>query len=101
MTVESEQVSASSKRSGVRWRRLLLAMLLLAVGAATAAYAWRGRREEPPQPPQVNLAGVEPRVAKVIEAMRAKVLREPRSAEAWGLFGKVLLAHGYGDDSVG
>jgi tetratricopeptide (TPR) repeat protein len=32
--------------------------------------------------------------------MRAKVLREPRSAEAWGLFGKVLFAHGYVDEAL-
>lgn len=44
-------------------------------------------------PPAVRTDGLDPAVARAIEAARQDVLRSPRSAGAWGRLGTVLLAH--------
>jgi tetratricopeptide (TPR) repeat protein len=41
----------------------------------------------------VNSQGVDPSVLSAIEAGRRKVLSEPKSAAAWGEYGKLLFAH--------
>jgi len=46
-----------------------------------------------PEPPDTDASGMEPRVARALEAARAEVLGAPRSAEAWGGLGAVLQAH--------
>jgi tetratricopeptide (TPR) repeat protein len=42
------------------------------------------------------LESCEPRVARVIEAARAEVIRQPRSGPAWGKLGRLLLVHDMG-----
>ncbi|HEX5272207.1 MAG TPA: tetratricopeptide repeat protein, partial [Gemmataceae bacterium] len=78
-----------------------LAALLLVGGGAAGIWWWHSHSADPPpQPPAVNMpADEDPTLAKVFEDARAKVLKEPRSAEAWGFYGKVLLANGLGEDS--
>jgi tetratricopeptide (TPR) repeat protein len=72
----------------------------LVMGAALAAagwYAWRWYTT--PVPPVVNLEGAEPVVAEAIESARREVLKNGRSADAWGRLGLVLRAHGYDEPS--
>ncbi|HTU19691.1 MAG TPA: tetratricopeptide repeat protein [Gemmataceae bacterium] len=71
-------------------------MLFLVVLTAGTVSAWSGWRwYTTPAPPVVDLTDAEPRVARSIENARAAVQREPRSAEAWGRLGLLLLAHGF------
>ncbi len=61
---------------------------LLLVGLA---FCWRQFRAA--EPPEIPLEGLEKAVADIITDTRAEVLAEPRSAEAWGKLGRVLLAN--------
>jgi tetratricopeptide (TPR) repeat protein len=71
----------------------LLAAGAVALLAAGAWYGWLWYTT--PAPPEVALDGVEPAVARAIEAARAKVRQDGRSAAAWGELGEVLRAHGF------
>ena len=46
-------------------------------------------------PPEVDTSGREPEVAESIHHARHEVRQQPRSAEAWGRLGLVLLGHDY------
>jgi Flp pilus assembly protein TadD len=50
-------------------------------------------RTSPPPPPAVNTTGFDPAIAERITQAREAVLGSPRSAEARGRLGMVLLAH--------
>jgi tetratricopeptide (TPR) repeat protein len=76
----------------VRWALVALAAVVLAGGAA-GWWVWARHAKPGPTPPDVPLAGVERPVAALIEAATEKVREQPRSADAWGFLGKVLLAH--------
>jgi tetratricopeptide (TPR) repeat protein len=85
------QLSPTPTR-GARRRRLLVLLLVLAGGVGGLAwYVWRQR--ETVDPPTVDPAGAEPEVLAAIEAAREEVRQAPRSAEAWGQLGNVLMAH--------
>jgi tetratricopeptide (TPR) repeat protein len=47
----------------------------------------------PPPPPAIDTAGFDPAIAAAIGEARQGVLNSPRSHEAWGRLGMVLLAH--------
>jgi tetratricopeptide (TPR) repeat protein len=79
---------------------LALAAFLIVGGVAGGVLWWRHGTTDRVEPPVVDLEGEnEPTLAKVIDDARARVLREPRSVEAWGMLGKVLLANGHGEDA--
>jgi cytochrome c-type biogenesis protein CcmH/NrfG len=81
--------------------RLALAVLVVVGGVAGGLIWWRHGAADRVEPPIINLEGEnDPDLANVIDDARTKVLRQPRSAEAWGWLGKVLLANGHGDDSL-
>jgi tetratricopeptide (TPR) repeat protein len=69
-------------------RRLLLAVLVLLVALGGGWY-WYSR----PQLPDIPLAGVDPAIAAAIEEAQTEVRRQPRSADAWGKLGMVLLGN--------
>src|SRR5262245_52772424 len=73
-----------------RVRRLLLGGLLLLAGG-TVGYVWHLRAV--PDPPAVNVSGLEPAAAQAIGEARSAVTLAPRSAKAWGQLG--LLLHAY------
>jgi tetratricopeptide (TPR) repeat protein len=56
---------------------------------------WFWEREPAQLPPAVDLAGVDPAVAAAVETAVARAHQSPRSADAWGLLGKVLVAHDF------
>ena len=80
-----------SPRSQFRrhWRWWLAGGILV-VGALVALQVWRITA---PAPPVVNTAGFDPVIAAAIAKAREAVLSSPRSAEARGRMGMVLLAH--------
>lgn len=57
------------------------------------AAAWQLWRSNGPPPPAVDTNGFDPGIAAAITEAREKVLSAPRSAEARGRMGMVLLAH--------
>jgi tetratricopeptide (TPR) repeat protein len=72
-------------------RRLLLVLfLLLALGLAGVLIWKRWHTEPMPPPPEVNLDGLDPDLREAIQSARTKVIEQPRSAEAWGLLGKLF-----------
>jgi tetratricopeptide (TPR) repeat protein len=57
------------------------------------------RQRSTPTPPAVNADQLEPAVAEAVRRARERVLKEPRSAAAWGALGKVLLANELEEES--
>jgi tetratricopeptide (TPR) repeat protein len=72
-----------------------VALLLAAGGGGWYWYAWRTGHVPAVAPPEVPEAEADPAVREAVAALAEKVRRKPRSAETWGLLGKVLRAHGY------
>ena len=85
-------VAATRRSPWIRRSVLALALVGLLVGGAVRFLGGGAT----PVPPLVPLEGVDPDCIEAITAAREKVLEEPRSAEAWGFFGKVLLANEQG-----
>src|SRR5262245_2511579 len=82
-------------------RRLLIALALVGVAAGGGLGGWwLWQRQRAPEPPAVDLGGVDPAVTAAIETARAKVRQSPRSAAAWGLLGQVLVAHDFRADAL-
>ena len=75
-------------RCGRNWKLFAAAFVILA--AAGAFFVWRTTA---PPAPTVNTAGFDPVIATAIDDARKAVSRSPRSAEARGRLGMVLLAH--------
>jgi tetratricopeptide (TPR) repeat protein len=73
-----------------RGRRVLFALFLAGAGVLAAGLFYGWRRHTPPPPPDVHPEEVDAGLREAIEAARAKVLREPRSAAAWGDLGRLL-----------
>jgi tetratricopeptide (TPR) repeat protein len=73
-----------------KWLLGLTALLLLAVIAAGGAYF---RLHASPAVPEVPLAGQDREVVEKVKVAREAVIRTPRSANAWGHLGRVLLAN--------
>jgi Flp pilus assembly protein TadD len=61
--------------------------------AAVAGVGWWWFRSPPPTPPPVPSGILDAAVQQAIEEARQRVLETPRSANAWGRLGFVLLAH--------
>jgi tetratricopeptide (TPR) repeat protein len=74
----------------MRWLLLALAIVL----GALACYGWYWYTT--PAPPRIELgADADPALTRAVEAAEEKVRREPRSAQAWGDLGQLLLAHAH------
>jgi tetratricopeptide (TPR) repeat protein len=76
-------------RRATKWLAALALLLMLGTGLGAALW-WRSR---PTLPPEVPLEGLDSEVAEAVREARAEVLRVPRSGEAWGHLGRVLLAN--------
>jgi tetratricopeptide (TPR) repeat protein len=66
---------------------------LLVLAGQVAYYAWRAAKA--PKPPELALRGEDRLVDEALTQSRQLVIDSPYMSEAWGHFGKVLLAHGY------
>jgi tetratricopeptide (TPR) repeat protein len=71
---------------------LFLGALVLLVGAGAGGwYAWQQwRNAGTPRPPEVAPEDLDSDVAALVKAARERVLREPRSAAAWGALAEVF-----------
>ncbi len=63
------------------------------VACSVALGVWLRRPRPLPEPPLPELSGVDVEIVESIHQARGKVLRDRRSAAAWGHLGEVLLAH--------
>lgn len=68
------------------WRAWAVTVALVAIWLAYVAL-----RPGAPQPPAIRVAGLDPAVAKLIESALQEVRAAPRSGEAWGRLGSVLM----------
>ncbi len=69
----------------------LIALLLLVAGGTV--FWFLHRSSAVPLPPVIPANPAEPEFTAVAEKLRGDVLREPRSARAWGRLGQALLAN--------
>jgi tetratricopeptide (TPR) repeat protein len=85
-------VSTQAPSGGqVRWPLWAGIILLVGGGALTLWFAWpTGKR-----PPDIDVTNASPALVQLIDDARGEVARQPRSADAWGHLGMVLLAHDY------
>jgi tetratricopeptide (TPR) repeat protein len=90
---------SGAKAVGLRRVAAALALLTLAAVAAVGVW-WSNRPPTPPEPPAVALEGADPEVAAAVTEARGGVLREPKSAAAWGALGEVLLANQFPADAA-
>jgi tetratricopeptide (TPR) repeat protein len=81
------------------WKLLLGGFLVAALLSSGVAFYVIRVRHVPPAPPEVKSDGIEPAVAALVQKKRDRVLKEPRSATAWGELGEVLLANELADES--
>jgi tetratricopeptide (TPR) repeat protein len=80
---------------------LFLFAVIAVAGLAGGIWWWQHGPRNQIEPPVIDFHGEnEPELAKAVEEARTKVLRQPRSAEAWGGLGKLLFANGMGEDSL-
>lgn len=68
------------------WRAWIVIAALVAIGIAYVAL-----RPGEPQPPAISVAGLDPAVAKLIQSALQEVRASPRSGDAWGKLGSVLM----------
>jgi tetratricopeptide (TPR) repeat protein len=74
--------------------RLLAAVLLLILFAGAGASVWLARKSSVgPAPPGVPSDLNETEARALLERMRARLIKEPRSASAWGILGQAFLAN--------
>src|SRR5206468_3085144 len=91
-------VNIMQTRSAVRRRPIIIAALLGVVVSFVIGVLW-WMRPAIPEPPAVDLTGIDPAVARIVEEARLAVRQTPRSAAAWGRFGQVLAVHGFTDEA--
>jgi len=79
-----------------RRRRLGVAVILLTATVAAALAGWYAFRPwSEAKPPEADLSGVDPAVAAAVHEAGDAVRKAPRSGEAWGRLGMILLAHNF------
>lgn len=82
--------------SGRGWLTIGLSVAAVAV-ACGGVWWWRGPT---PAFPEVHLDGAEPQVVATVKREVERVRADPRSADAWGRFGKVLFTHNFDDAAL-
>ena len=85
--------------STVRRKTLLIAALLGVVSVSVVLGVLWWMRPALPEPPAIDLSGIDPAVVQTVEEARLAVRQAPRSAAAWGRLGQVLAIHGFTDEA--
>jgi tetratricopeptide (TPR) repeat protein len=68
-----------------------IAFIIFSLGLLAGGYWWH--RGTAPQVPALDTSACEPELAAAIAAAQAKVGLKPRSGDAWGRLGMLLMAH--------
>jgi tetratricopeptide (TPR) repeat protein len=86
--------------TALRRRSVLVVAGLVVFTGLVASICWALLPPTVPPPPAIPPEGVERPVADAIASARGQVEEQPRSAEAWGQLGKVLLAHQFNQQAA-
>src|SRR5579872_2380806 len=86
-----------SRKRTLLFLALLSALAFFLVIFVYSGTVWLGARS--PQPPEPDLAGVDPDVVEAIAAAQDKVRQQPNNGPAWGLLGMVFFAHDFHDEA--
>lgn len=78
---------------------LLLALTVLALASLGGGGYHLWRKYTTPEPPAVDLTGLDQEIVEAVEGARKQVREYPRTAGAWGQLGAVLRAHGFNLES--
>ncbi len=84
---------AERKQTAMKYRKLLIGSIVVALAAAAAWLAWDKLTR--PVPPAVALDGVSPDTAHVVSKALDEVRRRPRSRDAWSELSMALMANGF------
>jgi tetratricopeptide (TPR) repeat protein len=80
------------------------ALLAAALGVLLwrQVFSWRATTRDVPiaRVPAIEQTDIDPAVLRLISGARTAVVEAPRSAEAWGRLGMILLAHGFSDEGL-
>lgn len=90
------QAPVTAPPNPLRWRFLLVLLLVGIAGGGVWYFAGRDTPPEPPFPDGITDA----EVRQTFEAARAKLLESPRDGAAWGEYGTVLLANLFHKEAV-
>lgn len=74
---------------------LYVALTVLVAAAAPMTYWVVHRQPAAPAPPVVELKDTDPAIAGALGAARAAIVAAPRSAEAWGKMGMLLINYNF------
>jgi tetratricopeptide (TPR) repeat protein len=88
-----------SEKKNRGYRLFFAAGALFLVLSVVSVTLWLTLRRPPPNPPEPDLAEVDPEVAESIAAAQDKVRQQPSSGGAWGRLGMVLLAHDFHEEA--
>jgi len=94
--VSAPPVATTMPSSAPRRRKWRFAVLVLAGILLIGAAAWfRAQATSDPllRMPSIEPEGLSPNVAEAIHEGQVAILNDPNSADAWGTYGLVLLAH--------
>ena len=87
-----QNASKPRRSSNSKQRRWKIGLCLLVFGVCLGFGVWKWKRSQPPTPPLVSLASIDPSLRGIIETARAEVVRAPKSVAAWGKLGQALHA---------
>jgi tetratricopeptide (TPR) repeat protein len=85
--------------TGVRRRPFRLVLIALAVVLLGGGGYHLWRKYTTPEPPTVDLTGLDQEIIDAVEGARKQVREYPRTAGTWGQLGAVLRAHGFDIES--
>jgi tetratricopeptide (TPR) repeat protein len=92
---------SAKPRKKKKQRGRLAAILVAALGCVAAALVIFQTKRPPTEIPRIASANISTNRLAAIESARARVLSKPRSADAWGEYGKVLRAFDFHAESLG
>jgi tetratricopeptide (TPR) repeat protein len=102
-TLQKRQSTKAAKKNRPRKKWLLVGVLLGTILTVGGLWFLRHQGETSSaveeaaliSPPAVDVSGIDPAVARAVESARAAVNESPRSVQAWGQLGKILLVHDF------
>src|SRR5262245_1795293 len=83
-----------------RFKRMVMLAVIVAGAAAGGVYWYKSRSQPAGLVPPEAKGNLEPDVLYLIQTGRERVLREPTSANAWGLLGQQFLANDFEEEGL-
>jgi tetratricopeptide (TPR) repeat protein len=93
--IETTPAASRLSRRGRPYFPIFLTVLGFALLGGAGYRYWRKQRM--PEPPVVDLGGLDAEIIEAVRAAQTAVREQPHSPEAWGRLGLVLRAHEFND----